>query len=107
MVCKLFKAVNGLEGVPYRDEGRHVSTPTTPSWWELEVVDAAGDLVYLWRTAAGSAAASLAWSGRDQDGLVVENGTYTVTLTALDDHWNAGLPCSQAVSVSNRVQPPE
>ena len=87
--------------------GVSATAGATPAWWELEVTDERGDLVYLWRTAAAASAASLTWDARDQNGPIADNGDYVVTLTALDDHWNAGASCSQDLALANRIHAPE
>jgi hypothetical protein len=79
----------------------------TPSWWELIVLDADGELVVVDREAGTGAAATIAWNGRDAAGAVVASGDYTASLTPLDASWNEGTGCTRAVRVRHRVQAPE
>ena len=79
----------------------------TPAWWELEVTDLQGDLVYLWRTAGVASTATLTWNAREQNGPIADNGDYTITVTALDDSWNAGASCVQDLALANRIHAPE
>ena len=78
-----------------------------PAWWELEVTDAAGDLLYLHRVAGVAGTTALSWDGRGFEGMVLDNQTVTLTVTGLDTSWNPGQSCSAEVTIANRVQPPE
>ena len=78
-----------------------------PAWWELEVTDAAGDLLYLHRVAGVAGTTALSWDGRGFDGMVLDNQTVTLTVTGQDTSWNPGQSCSAEVTIANRVQPPE
>jgi hypothetical protein len=45
----------------------------------------------------------LVWDGRDASGMVVPNGLYTLHVSALDIHENAGKVCVVSVSVDNHI----
>ena len=45
---------------------------------------------------------SFSWDGRDAGGQVVDNGVYFVEIAAIDEHRNAGAPCTVGVRVDNR-----
>ncbi len=94
-------------GVAADTLGLQAVAAAAPTWWELWVVDASGDDVLLWREAGSAASANLLWDGRDQQGAIVENGLYRLTITALDARWNAGASCTVDVAVANRVHPLE
>jgi flagellar hook assembly protein FlgD len=45
------------------------------------------------------------WDGRGDDGTILENGTYTVAVTAKDASWNEGAPCLANVTIDNLLAP--
>lgn len=71
------------------------------AWW-LEVTDAEGALVRTVR--AAGAASSVVWDGRQNDGRVAPSGVYTLSVRAVDSEGNAGLACSEAVTLSQHVE---
>ena len=73
------------------------------AWWHLQVLDAAGSVVYDGLTATNASSGSLTWDGRDQAGVVVENGTYTLQISARDGAWNEGSTCAAVVELDNRL----
>ena len=100
---------DGDDGTGDESDDLEISLQATsaPAWWELIVLDADGALVQLDREAGIGATATVAWSGRDLDGAVVESGDYTVSLTPLDASWNEGIGCTRSVHVEQRIQAPE
>lgn len=81
------------------------SGPAT--WWREEVTDSSGNMVLMHRASAGgSSTGTVTWDGRDQDGFVVDNGTYTLSFAAEDDYWNTGVGCSVDLTVQNRITAP-
>lgn len=85
-----------------------LSAGDVPAWWEVVVYDSDGDEIFVDRQAATSASGDTwTWSGQGQDGLVVDNGRYTLVAHGLDDGWNAGASCTSYVRVDNQVRPPE
>ena len=51
-----------------------------------------------------SAASSLLWDGIGSGGTVLPNGSYTISISALDGAWNAGDECSVEVEVANYME---
>ena len=84
-----------------------VAAASAPSWWTLTVLDADGEEVLATRAVAAGASDSLTWDGRDVDGFIVDNGTYTLVLGAEDAYWNEGATCTGEVAVDNRIVAPE
>lgn len=81
-----------------------LSASGLPDWWSLEVMDEGGSTVYKTRLVPlGSSRDPQVWDGRAQDGSIVDNGVYTVRVSAEDAAWNAGDACSVEVRVDNRV----
>ncbi len=84
-----------------------VSADDVPAWWRLVVSVAGGDQVRtLWVPESSSSSAVIAWDGRGDDGRVLDNGTYSLTLAAADEHWNLGAPCTLQVGLANRGTSP-
>lgn len=76
----------------------------TPSWWHINVTDDSAQSVHHDVVAEGASSSNTwAWDGVNSAGLVVENGRYHITITALDAHWNNGQSCTWDVAVSNRL----
>ncbi len=50
-----------------------------------------------------SGADTLAWDGRGADGAVVPNGTYHVSIQALDTASNRSAPCDTTVTVQSAL----
>lgn len=77
-----------------------------PAWWYLEVTDATGSRVLeRWQPASGSLA-TLEWDGRNVDGRVVPNGSYSLVIAAMDTNLNLGRSCSTVLLVDNRIEAP-
>ncbi|MCK6506376.1 Ig-like domain-containing protein [Myxococcota bacterium] len=78
-----------------------------PDWWWMVVRDEAGEVVRtLWRPGDGSDSAALEWDGRGDDGRILGNGGYSLTLGAADATWNPGITCEKAVALDNRLEGP-
>lgn len=85
-----------------------LSASALPSWWEVVVYDSDDDEVLVDRQAAASATGDTwTWEGLGQDGIVLENGRYTIVAHGLDDAWNAGASCTAYVRIDNQIRPPE
>ncbi|MEC7946348.1 MAG: Ig-like domain-containing protein, partial [Myxococcota bacterium] len=78
----------------------------TPAWWEILVLDDDDGLVFAEREAGSAAAMTVSWNGRDQRGMVVEEGRYSVRFTPMDASWNPGDGCTVPVTVAHRVAAP-
>lgn len=74
---------------------------TAPRWWWLEVEDATGTRIWSTRTIGTDYGAS--WNGRDFGGSIVEEGSYTLRITPVDDNGNLGTSCETPVEVRQHV----
>ncbi len=77
---------------------------SAPTWWALTVSDADGTAVR--RTRVTGASATVTWDGRGDDGIVSDEGTYTVAVAALDATSNAGDACAASVALTQRGRAP-
>lgn len=75
---------------------------TSVSTWSWSVFDADGDEVFVDRKAGTTNAATLVWSGRSLDGSIVDDGTYSVRVSAENGDGTVGDWCSVKVAVDNR-----
>lgn len=83
-----------------------VEATTAPAWWLLQVEGE--ELVYQeWFAHSGGTSASITWQGRDQEGRIVDNGSYDLTIVAADEHWNPSPDCTVQVAIDNQVAPLE
>lgn len=74
-----------------------------PAWWVVDVRDAAGVRVRQdWDVPLGAVDAWV-WDGRDDEGLIVPNGSYSVTVSPDDGAGNRGPACVVQVTVDNRL----
>jgi hypothetical protein len=69
----------------------------------LDVHDASGLLRMHDRIPPLGATDTIVWDGRGFDGMVVENGTFTVTVVPADGAGNRGSGCTLHVVVDNRT----
>ncbi len=99
-----------LRFVPDGDDGVDeeadavVLTPFTtgaPTWWWLEVWDAEGSRVRSLREAGVSATVS--FTGRGDDGLILSPGTYEMTLSPVDANGNIGEGCDVDIEIDQHV----
>ncbi len=84
-----------------------VSADATPDWWLLQVKDEQEEVVWTWWTSAASSSETLTWYGRGYDGIVMENGTYTIHVSAADAYLNTGEVCTTQISLDNHVVEPQ
>jgi flagellar hook assembly protein FlgD len=47
----------------------------------------------------------LTWDGHDEDGLLVNNGTYDYRVTAVDAAGNVSAACTNSVTVNSVLDP--
>jgi len=81
-----------------------VAASAVPDWWYLRVLDADGTTIRSqWLPEGASASASLVWDARADDGLIVGNGDYMLSVSPADLSWNLGTSCTSTVTVDNRV----
>ena len=82
-------------------------TATGPAaFWLLEVFDPFADRVFVSHFVAHDLdTGTVSWDGRSDDGTILENGTYTVAVTAKDASWNEGAPCLANVTIDNLLAP--
>ena len=78
----------------------------TPSWWRLEVYDAAGVLRRTLHEPATSSADTLTWDARGDDGRVVSSGEWELAVYAIDSLSNVSDPCFASVEVIERYGAP-
>ncbi len=82
-----------------------VSAASQPDTWRLEVADGSGTL-RVDRIHAVGPSDVVTWDGRDADGQVVPNGSYTLTITPLDAAGTPGAGCGITLTVDNVVVAP-
>jgi len=76
------------------------------AFWLLEVFDPLGDRVSMSHFVARDLDTGVVfWDGRDSDGTILANGTYTLAVTAKDASWNEGAPCLANVAIDNLLTP--
>jgi hypothetical protein len=80
-----------------------LESASTPAWWVLDVIDAGGARRLHDRFPPLGAIDEIAWDGRGSDGMVVENGTFTVTVVPDDGSGNRGSGCTLQAVVDNRT----
>ena len=81
-----------------------LSASDIAEWWRLELYNSDGEMVLTEHHSAGvsgSKTGTLTWDGRGGDGLVVDNGVYTLRTVPLDAAWNEGAGCAADVTVDN------
>jgi len=77
--------------------------------WRIEIFSPEGLLV---RTLIATQTSNqndvkLAWDGHDEDGLLVDNGTYDYRVTAVDVAGNVSTACTNSVTVNSVLDPAE
>jgi hypothetical protein len=76
------------------------------AWWLLEVFDLAGNRVAMSHSGALDLDnGAVEWDGRGSDGTILDNGMYTLAVTAKDASWNEGAPCLANVIIDNVLVP--
>lgn len=102
--CTLSTAVFRPDG----DDGSGVEADTvslavtadrTVEAWRMDIYDPFGERVFVDRFAGSSS--SLSWSGRDLEGRVVDDGIYTLSITASNADGTLGEACAASVVVDN------
>jgi hypothetical protein len=76
---------------------------SAPSWWVLEVRDASGALRLHERIPPLGSIDTIVWDGRGSDGMVVENGAFTITVVPDDGSGNRGAGCTLQAVIDNRT----
>ncbi|MFH1469374.1 MAG: Ig-like domain-containing protein [Pseudomonadota bacterium] len=80
-----------------------VTADAAPHWWRMVVEDEAGvERLVRWTGATG-AADTLTWFGRDQAGLILPNGVYSLEVRAADAYLDLGAGCTVEVTLDNVV----
>ncbi len=77
---------------------------SSPSWWELQVLEASGASVRTLRTDGVSL--SLAWDGRADGGAVAAAGTYQAALYVIDAADNRASVCVKSIELNQRLELP-
>ncbi|MEN0067114.1 MAG: hypothetical protein AAGA48_33595, partial [Myxococcota bacterium] len=80
--------------------------PSAPRWWILEVYDENDVLRLHERVAASGVAGVLQWDGRDDAGIVVDAGSYTLQIGAEDWDGQRSGTCDRLVIVDHGPQDP-
>ena len=76
-----------------------------PAWWVIEITATDGTLVYQdWRVPLGPID-HVTWDGRDKDGYIVANGSYSVQIQPDDGLGNQGPGCELVIWVDNALEP--
>lgn len=65
-----------------------LAAATSPAWWALSVIDA--DAAFVRRTQVEGAGSVVVWDGRGDDGVVRGEGTYSVSVSPVDEAANTG-----------------
>jgi hypothetical protein len=76
----------------------------SPTWWELRVSDPTGSRVRTLRS--DGAAATIAWDGRTDSGLVAPAGSYTLAVYAVDTTDNRAIVCAPTATLAQRLELP-
>ncbi len=97
---------DGDDGLAEEADGTVLTyaAPTMPGWWEIDIMDDAGERVWLVRVPASSASSSYEWEGRGLDGIISASGGYIGVVTALDNYWNAGASCAIEFDLSQHLE---
>jgi hypothetical protein len=83
-----------------------VSADQAPAWWVLEVRAAGEDaIVRVDHVLPVGTDDEVRWDGRDAAGRVVENGAWSLTISADDGLFQRGTACEVVATVDN-VEPP-
>jgi hypothetical protein len=100
---------DGADGVGQEADEVDLSAvaSSSPTWWLLEVYDAEGVLVRTRRVAATAASQTLTWDARDDDGRVLDPGTWTVDLSSIDGSDNLSAACSNDIELVQHYLAPE
>ncbi len=80
-----------------------LDSASAPSWWVMEVHDAAGARRLHDRIPPLGASDTIVWDARGFDGMVVENGSFTITVVPDDGSGNRGAGCTLDVVIDNRT----
>ncbi|MEM6930488.1 MAG: Ig-like domain-containing protein, partial [Myxococcota bacterium] len=78
----------------------------TPRWWTFDVSNAVGEPVRHLRRPATGLQEALEWDGRDQSGIIVGPGRYTIDVGAEDDVGQRGSPCQVEIMVEQGPRGP-
>ncbi len=84
-----------------------VAASGSPSWWQLSVVDGAGQTLYSWRTAAVADSETLSWDGRDYGGAIVGEGSYSARIRSVDAGDNLSAACTVDFELAQHFRGPE
>ena len=100
---------DGDDGAGEESDDVHLNAiaDAAPDTFLMVVTDGAGVERWRWREAGAAATQLLTWSGVDQDGAIVENGLYSLRVSAWDAMGNAGDACLAEVEVGNLVRAPD
>lgn len=93
---------------PATDEADFVevslSADAIAALWLLEVYDGnSTERGRFWHTAGTSVPDPVLWDARDQDGVILPNGSYTLVFSAADAALNLGASCEVDVLIDNSV----
>ena len=79
-----------------------VEAGSRPDRWMMTVADEDGAVLVVSVQSATAATETLTWNGLDAAERVVENGTYTLAIEAVDTDDNRSAACEASVQVANR-----
>ena len=99
-------APDGDDGSGREADSIHLELNATDEaeWWRIDVLNQQGEWIWTQTVTSGrSMEGFLSWDGRDSSGMVVPNDLYTLHVSALDVHENAGNVCVVSVSVDNHI----
>ncbi len=81
-----------------------LAAASTPAWWALTVTDGDGAPVRRTRTAGSNLTVS--WDGRGDDGVLLGEGVYALSVDAVDATSNEAGACSTTATLSQRGRAP-
>ncbi len=82
------------------------SSASSPAWWVVSVQDDAGDVIRQHHVPPSARFGVWSWDGRDVDGAIVPDGTYTIRVRAEGARGGLGLPCARDVDVAQESGTP-
>lgn len=102
-VVRAGRTVFSPDGDGRNDTVEFIQSSTIEQEWTGTLANAAGETIR--RMSWQGQASSFIWDGTDVDGEVLPDGTYTYTLTAVDEAGNAATPAVARVRLDSRPTP--
>lgn len=82
------------------------SSASSPAWWVVSVQAEDGSVIRQHHVPPSARFGVWSWDGRDVDGAIVDDGTYTLSVRAEGARGGLGAPCARDVEVAQEAGTP-